>query len=83
MLTKEDFMSKLKEARELAIIQRGLLEDIFGDYTFEHVLFEAQNSGNLEEAIQCYVKYDEEPVSGNIEEFWEVYSREVTALEEG
>ena len=46
-------------------------------------LFEAQNSGNLEEAIQCYVKYGEEPVSGNIEEFWEVYSREVTALEEG
>lgn len=45
MLSKEDFMSKLKEARELAIIQRGLLEDIFGDYTFEHIPFEAQKCG--------------------------------------
>lgn len=82
MLTKEEFLSKLQEARELAIIQRGLLEDIFGDYAFEHIPFEAQNSGNLEEAIQCYVKYGEEPVSGNVEEFWEVYSREVSSLEE-
>lgn len=83
MLTKEEFLSKLQEVRELAIIQRGLLEDIFGDYTFEHIPFEAQNSGNLGEAIQCYVKYGEEPMSGNIEEFWEVYSKAVSSLEEG
>lgn len=83
MLTKEEFLSKLQEARELVIIQRGLLEDIFGDYTFEHIPFEAQNSGNLGEAIQCYVKYGEEPMSGNIEEFWEVYSKAVSSLEEG
>ena len=83
MLSKEDFMSKLKEARELAIIQRGLLEDIFGDYTFEHIPFEAQNVGNLEEALQCYVSYGEFPESGNLEDFWEAYSRAVSSLEEG
>lgn len=76
-------MSKLKEARRLEIAKRVVLGSILGRYDLEQVPFEAQNSGNLEEAIQCYVKYGEEPVSGNIEEFWEVYSREVTALEEG
>lgn len=34
MLTKEEFMSKLKEARELTIIRQGLIEDIFKDYSF-------------------------------------------------
>ena len=62
MLTKEEFMSKLQEARELTI--------------------KAQDASNLDEAIQCYVNYGELPVSGDIEEFWEVYSREVSALEE-
>ena len=83
MLTKEDFMSKLNEARRLTIAKNILMGSILGNYDFGHVLFEADNSGNLEEALQCYVKYGEEPVSGNIEEFWEVYSREVSSLEEG
>ena len=83
MLTKEDFMSKLKEARRLELAQSVLMGSILSNYDFGDVPFEAQNSGNLEEAIQCYVKYGEEPVSGNIEEFWEAYSRAVSSLEEG
>lgn len=82
MLTKEEFMSKLQEARELTIIRQGLIEDIFKDYSFEDVTFKAQGASNLDEAIQCYVNYGELPVSGDIKEFWEVYSQEVSSLEE-
>ena len=75
-------MSKLQEACELTIIRQGLIEDIFKDYSFEDVTIKAQDASNLDEAIQYYVNYGELPVSGDIEEFWEVYSREVSALEE-
>ena len=60
MLIKDEFMSKLREARELTIIRQGLIED---------VTFKAQDASNLDEAIQCYVNYGELPVSGDIEEF--------------
>lgn len=82
MLTKEEFMSKLQEARELTIIRQGLIEDIFKGVVFEDVTFKAQDASNLDEAIQCYVNYGELPVSGDIKEFWESYSKAVSALEE-
>lgn len=83
MLTKEDFMSKLKEARRLAIAKNVLMGSILGSYDFSDVPFEAQNAGNLEEALQCYVSYGEFPESGNLEDFWEAYSKAVSSLEEG
>lgn len=83
MLTKEEFLSKLQEARELTVIRQGLIDDIFGDYNFENVTFKALDASNLDESIQCYVNYGELPVSGNIEEFWEAYSKAVSSLEEG
>jgi hypothetical protein len=83
MLTKEDFMSKLNEARRLTISKNILMGSILGNYDFGHVLFEADNSGNLEEALQCYVNYGEFPESGNLEDFWKAYSKAVSSLEEG
>lgn len=83
MLTKEAFMSKLKEARRLSIAKNVLMGSILGSYDFENVPFEADNAGNLEEALQCYVNYGEFPESGNLEDFWEVYSKAVSSLEEG
>lgn len=47
MLTKEDFMSKLKGA------------------------------------LQCYMSYGEFPESGNLEDFWDAYSKAVSSSEEG
>ena len=83
MLTKEEFLSKLQEARELTVIRQGLIDDIFGDYNFENVTFKALDASNLDEAIQCYVNYGELSVSGDIEEFWEAYSKAVSSSEEG
>lgn len=83
MLSKEDFMSKLKEARRLTIAKNVLMGSILGNYDFADVPFDAQNAGNLEEALQCYVSYGEFPESGNLEDFWEAYSKAVSSLEEG
>lgn len=82
MLTKEDFISKLKEARRLTIAKNILMGSILGNYDFADVPFDAQNAGNLEEALQCYVSYGEFPESGNLEDFWEAYSKAVSSLEE-
>ena len=75
-------MSKLKEARRLEIAKRVVLGSILGRYDLEQVPFESQDAGNLDEAIQCYVNYGEFPVSGNLEDFWEAYSKAVSSLEE-
>lgn len=83
MLSKKDFMSKLKEARRLTIAKNVLMGSILGNYDFADVPFDAQNAGNLEEAFQCYVSYGEFPESGNLEDFWEAYSKAVSSLEEG
>lgn len=82
MLSKEDFLSKLKEARRLEIAQGVLMGSILSNHDFGNVPFEAQNAGNLEEALQCYVNYGEFPESGNLEDFWEAYSKAVSSLEE-
>lgn len=81
MLSKEDFMSKLKEARRLTIAKNILMGSILGSHDFTNVPFKAQNAGNLEEALQCYVSYGEFPESGNLEDFWEAYSKAVSSLE--
>ena len=83
MLSKEDFMSKLKEARRLTIAKNILMGSILGSYDFSEVPFDAQNAGNLEEALQCYMSYGEFPESGNLEDFWDAYSKAVSALEGG
>ena len=83
MLSKEDFMSKLKEARRLTIAKNILMGSILGSYNFADVPFDAQNAGNLEEALQCYVNYGEFPESGNLEDFWEAYSKAVSSLKGG
>ena len=82
MITKEDFMSKLEEARRLTIAKNILMGSILVNYDFSDVPFEANNAGNLEEALQCYVAYGEFPESGNLEDFWEAYSKAVSSLEE-
>lgn len=82
MLTKEAFMSKLKDARRLSIAKNVRMGSILGNYDFGNVPFEADNTGNLEEALQCYVNYGEFPESGNLEDFWEAYSKVVSSLEE-
>ena len=75
-------MSKLKEARRLELAKSVILGSILSNYDLEQVPFEAQDADNLEEAIQCYVSYGEFPVSGNLEDFWEAYSKAVISLEE-
>lgn len=74
-------MSKLKKARRLELAQSVLMGSILGNHDFGDVPFEAQNADNLEEALQCYVNYGEFPESGNLEDFWEAYSKAVSSLE--
>ena len=83
MLAKEEFLSKLKEARRLELNKSVLLGSILSNHDLEKVPFEAPDAGNLEEAIQCYVSYGEFPESGNLEDFWDAYSKAVSSLEEG
>lgn len=75
-------MSKLKEARRLELNKSVLLGSILNNYDLSQVPFEAQDAGNLEEAIQCYVSYGEFPESGNLEDFWEAYRDAVSSFEE-
>lgn len=80
MLSKEDFLGKLKEVWQLELKKKKLAEEILEDYSFEHVPFAAENSDNLEDALQCYMHYGELPMSGNIEDFWKAYSEVVSDL---
>lgn len=81
MLSKEDFLGKLKEVWQLELKKEKLAEEIFEDYSFEHIPFQAENSDNLEEALQCYMHYGELPMSGNLEDFWKAYSKALGSLE--
>lgn len=81
MLSKEDFMGKLEKVRKLEIEKKRLVEEILEDYSFEHIPFQAENSDNLEEALQCYMHYGELPMSGNLEDFWKAYSKALGSLE--
>lgn len=80
-LSKEEFISKLKKAHELEIKKRKLLEEIFQDYSFEHILLEDDSGNNLEDGILCFVNYGDQPMSGSLEEYWNLYSKGLGALE--
>lgn len=65
-------------------LSKGVYLKIFSVTTpLSTFLLKLKNAGNLEEALQCYVNYGEFPESGNLEDFWEAYSRAVSSLEEG
>ena len=57
------------------------LSEICKDYELKNVPFCADNSDNLEEAIQCYVHYGELPISGNFDDFWKSYKKFVETEE--
>ena len=75
MLTKNEFMKKLKEARSVQLLIERLTDEIFSDYDLDSVPFAAGNSDTLGEAIQCYIHYGEIPLSGNIDDFWKSYKK--------
>lgn len=77
MLKKSEFIKKLKEARASKLLIDRRLNEIFDGNDFEHVHFEADNSDNLEEAIQCYVNYGEMPISKNLDDFWNCYKKKI------
>ena len=75
MLTKNEFMKKLKEARSSQLLKQRLTNEIFSDYDLDAIPFAATNSNTLGEAIQCYIHYGEMPLSGNIDDFWKSYKK--------
>lgn len=75
MLTKNEFIKKLKEARACQLLIERRIKEILQDYHLNEVHFKAENSDNLAEAIQCYIHYGELPLSGNIDDFWKSYKK--------
>lgn len=75
MLTKNEFMKKLKEARSAQLLIEQLTDEIFSDYDLDAIPFTANNSDTLGEAIQCYIHYGEMPESENIDDFWKSYKK--------
>ena len=75
MLTKNEFMKKLKEARSAQLLIEQLTDEIFSDYDLDAIPFTADNSDTLGEALQCYIHYGEMPLSGNIDDFWKTYKK--------
>ena len=75
MLTKNEFMKKLKEARASQLLIERRMNEIFSNYNLDAMPFSASNSDNLEEAIQCYIHYGEMPLSENLDDFWESYKK--------
>lgn len=74
-MTKKEFFTKLKNARSrMKLVERLELELLDG-FDLEDVPFKGTNSTNLEEAISCYIFYGELPLSGKLEDFWEVYKK--------
>ena len=75
MLTKNEFMKKLKEARSAQLLIEQLTDEIFSDYDLDAIPFTANNSDTLGEAIQCYIHYGEMLESENIDDFWKSYKK--------
>ena len=75
MLTKNEFMKKLKEARASQLLIEQRMNEIFSNYNLDAMPFNASNSDNLEKAIQCYIYYGEMPLSENLDDFWESYKK--------
>lgn len=78
--SKKEFLSKLQEARNLELRKRDIIEDLFGNHSFDDIPFQGEDSDNLEEAIQCYINYGELPLSRDLEEFWDSYSNAVKSF---
>ncbi len=75
MLTKNEFMKKLKEARAGQLLIERLTDEIFSDYDLDAIPFSSINSDSLGEAIQCYIHYGEMPSSENLDDFWKSYKK--------
>ena len=75
MLTKNEFMKKLKEARASQLLIERRMNEIFSNYELVAMPFSASNSDNLGEAIQCYIHYGEMPLSENLDDFWKSYKK--------
>ena len=75
MLTKNEFMKKLKEARAGQLLIEQLTNEIFSDYNLDAIPFSAINSDSLGEAIQCYIHYGEMPSSEKLDDFWKSYKK--------
>ena len=75
MLTKNEFMKKLKEARASQLLIERRMNEIFSNYNLDAMPFSANNSDNLGEAIQCYIHYGEMPLSENLDDFWKSYKK--------
>lgn len=77
MLTKNEFIKKLKEARASQLLIERRMNEIFSNYNLDAMPFSASNSDSLEKAIQCYIHYGEMPLSENLDDFWESYKKSV------
>lgn len=77
MITKRDFLRKLNSARKKALEVKSLKAELLNGYDLEDVPFSADNSTNLEEAIQCFIDYGELPISGELTDFWEAYKKSI------
>ena len=75
MLTKNEFLKKLKEARASQLLIERRIQEIFQNYNLESIPFSADNSSNLDETIQFYINYGEMPASGNLDDFWKSYKK--------
>ncbi|MHC3594724.1 hypothetical protein ACYKL6_03990 [Streptococcus suis] len=82
MLTKNEFIKKLKEARASQLLIERRIQEIFQNYNLEAIPFSADNSSNLDEAIQGYIHYGEMPISGNLDDLWKSYKKYIQEKEQ-
>ena len=75
MLTKNEFIKKLKEARASQLLIEQRIAEIFLNYDLKGVPFKSNNSDNLREDILWYIYYGEMPLSENLDDFWESYKK--------
>ena len=75
MLTKNEFIKKLKEARASQLLYDHLIAEIFLNYDLKGVPFKSNNSDNLREDILWYIYYGEMPLSENLDGFFLFYKK--------
>lgn len=70
-------MKKLTKARSLNMQIDNIKAELLDGHmdTLEDTPFQAENAENLCHALQCYIDYGEEPISGNLEDFYEAYAK--------
>ncbi|HEM3504887.1 TPA: hypothetical protein U1B13_000822 [Streptococcus suis] len=76
-MTKQEFLRKLKQARKKTLEVQDIKAEILDGFDLEDVPFSADNSKNLDEAIQCFIDYGELPISQNLDDFWIAYQSSV------